>query len=215
MNCPAIIVKYCCMLLHLCGILMAMIDEYKSWLSDNSSVLEPLVALLPSLRAGARILVLGPYSLIPAMLLSEAVPLCRIEALCEEGEAKEDFTLNTDEEGRVVFTAAIEGPYDLIYGLFHLDSIPKSEAVPLLFDLKEALSPRGRCQLVIEDALSIVPGEGAMCEAWFAPHVSVFRKLYPLSDLIQTMSLIGFRIRAVEEVKAEGLSHVTALTLSL
>lgn len=192
-----------------------MINEYKSWLSDNSSCLEPLITQFPSIKASARILVLGPYSLIPAMIISEAIPGCHIEAYCEEGEAKEDFRTNTDEEGRVVFTDRIEGPYDFIYGLFYLDSIPKSKAVPLLFDLKDALSPEGRCQLVVEDAMSIVTGEGSMTESWFAAHVEVFRKLYPLSDLLQTMSLVGFRIRAVEEVKAENLFHVTSLTLSL
>lgn len=192
-----------------------MINEYKSWLSDNSSCLEPMITLFPETRSGARVLVLGPYSLIPAMIIAEAIPECHIEAFCEEGEAKDDFRLNTDEGGRIVFTDRIEGPYDLIYGLFYLDSIPKSSAVPLLFDLKDALAPEGRCQLVVEDAMSIVTGEGSLTESWFASHVEVFRKLYPLSDLLQTMSLVGFRIRAVEEVKAENLTHVTALTLSL
>lgn len=190
-----------------------MVNEFKSWLTDNSTVLEGLMEVTKALPEGASVLALGSFSLIPSMLVAEEVKCAHIDALFKDDELSDDFFENTDDMHIVRrVDEAKAGTYDLIYGLFYLNSIKKSQVVPMLFTLSEALRKGGRMLLVAEDCLQIEVGEGREEAAWYNSDEKLFWKRYTLSDLVQTLSLLGLRINAVEEVKAEGMAHAVAIT---
>ncbi len=89
-----------------------MVDEFKAWLGDNAVLYEALEGELPELRRDSRALVLGKYSLIAGMLISEACD--SVDALCFDRAFVEDFRYNIDPEGRVKFVPSLSGLYDFI-----------------------------------------------------------------------------------------------------
>ena len=192
-----------------------MINEYKSWLSDNAVALDNLMKEAEHLKEGSNVLVLGSLSLIPAMLLYDSVKNVHIDAYFTDDEISDDFFINTDSEHIVNRVSELKKThYDLIFSFFSLNMSKKSSVVPLLFSLEEALNKDGRFLLYLEDSLNIEVGEGKEEKAFFSSCDEIMYKRYMLSDIVQTLSLLNLKIVDIEEVKVENIPHAVAITAS-
>ena len=62
-----------------------MVNEFKIWLKDNSSVYDALEEALLSVKSGKKVLAVGPFSLVAAAVLDEK--LCgNVEVMCDNLE---------------------------------------------------------------------------------------------------------------------------------
>lgn len=186
-----------------------MVDEFKAWLGDNAVLYEALEGELPDLRRDSRALVLGKYSLIAGMLISEACD--SVDALCFDRAFVEDFRYNTDPEGRVKFVPSLSGLYDFIYSPLYINSIKKSEAVPHLFDVFEHLKAGGTFILTFQDAMYPVPGESKDVEVWYLNDEKHQWKVYTVQDLMETLRIIGFSFKGLEECTPDGLGRAVSI----
>ena len=192
-----------------------MVNEYKSWLSDNAAALDNLMKEAEHLKEGANVLVLGALALIPAMLLYDSVKNVHLDAYFTDDEIPDDFFINTDSEHIVNRVNELKKDhYDLIFSFFSLNMSKKSSVVPLLFSLEEALNKDGHFLLYLEDSLNIEVGEGKEEKAFFSSCDEIMYKRYMLSDIVQTLSLLNLKIVDIEEVKVENIPHAVAITAS-
>jgi len=188
-----------------------MFDEYRSYLEANASALEGLVQIIPSLKRDARVLVLGRYGLIPAAIMKDIREDMEIEVLSVDVQANEDFRKSTYGKSPLTIVSSFEGEYDFIFAFLYLNTIPRSEAVPFLFDIHDHLSVKGKFYLIFPDALMVSGSEGEDVEAFYSKNERVFQKLYALSDVVHSLDLIGFQMLTVDEVALEGFAHTSAM----
>ncbi len=186
-----------------------MVDEFKAWLADNAELYGALEGFLPSMENGKRAVVLGRYSLIAGMLLQECCS--SVEAICKDEEFSRDFRYNTDQEESVPLVDSLNGQYDLIYSPLYINSIAKSEAVPHLFDVYEHLKEGGIFILTFQDALNPVPGESKDVEVWYKSDVKHQWKVYTVQDLMETLRIIGFSFKGVEDCTTDGLGRAVSI----
>lgn len=188
-----------------------MKSEYRSYLEENAEALAPLAAMVMDLKEGARVLCLGPFGLIPSVVIKDMRRDADVEVLSLDEEANKDFRENTDPEGLIKLISSIQGEYDFIFAFLYLNTIKRSDAVPFLFSSFDALAEGGKFYLVFPDALMSNGLEGCECEAFYNKDEIIFQKLYALHDVVHSLSLIGFQILSVEEVALTGFDHASAV----
>ncbi len=191
-----------------------MKSEYRSYIEKNASALESLADLIPALKESARVLCLGPFGLIPTVVIKDMRMDIEVEVLFLEEEANKDFREITDPEGIIKLVSTMQGEYDFIFAFLYLNTIKRSEAVPFLFSVYDSLAKGGKFYLVFPDALMSSGVEGEECEAFYDKNERIFQKLYALHDVVHSLSLIGFQILSVEETELTGFEHVSAVLVS-
>lgn len=186
-----------------------MVNEFKAWISDNTNLYEALEGQIGNIKKDSRALSLGKYGLIPSLVMRE---LCdNVDALCIDREFIEDFRYNTDQECTVKLVQTIDGKYDFIYSPLYINSIEKSDAVKHLFDVYDHLNVNGTFILTFQDAISPVVGPAKEIEVWYQSEIKHRWKVYTVQDLMETLKVIGFAFKGLEECTTDGLGRAVSI----
>ena len=177
-----------------------MVNEFKIWLKDNSSVYDALEEALLSVKSGKKVLAVGPFSLVAAAVLDEKL-------MCDNLEFINDFRTSIDPEGRIPVRRGVEGTFDFIFAPMYINHIPKNRLVSFLFDVYDALEKGGLFTFSFQDSLKVDLDEGKEMPLWFSRTEKLFTKYYTMQDVLNTLITIGFRIKNISEVEGEGIIH--------
>lgn len=183
-----------------------MLHSFAHWLSDNPSFIGPLA----DIGSYHRVLAAGPFSLPAAATMALDRPAAEVQALCKVEDLKADFRSSFDPEGRVVFTEALSGTYDLVYAPLYPSFIDKRALTGFLFDVHDSLEKHGSFIFSFLDSPR-VQLEPEVLPLWFDDSVKLPVRRYTVDDMLRSLLTIGLGIRSIDEASWEGLGHVIEL----
>ena len=180
-----------------------VMDDFLSWLADNSAFYDNLEEVFSGLRPNGRILVVGPFALPAAALMLAQEPDLHVEGICP------DLELRALAPG-LQWKRGVEGRHETIYAPMVINYIPKKDLVPFLFDVHDALEESGRFIFSFHDSPRPDLGSGRSVPLWFSSKEAV-TKYYTLYDMVNTLAAVGFSIRRIDEVEGDGIIHAVSL----
>ena len=192
------------------AIIILMIEEFLTWLSTNSDIYKALEDSLPYLRKDARCLVIGPYGILAAKILTEVLECGEVEIICKDEEALDALRRDIDPRGDVKIVDSPSGTYNFVFAPMYINYIEKSDFVSLLFDIMDALEPGGIFSFSFHDSPVLKVMELTPVPLWFCEK-EVPTRFYTLQDVLNALTVTGYKILSLDEVKGEGIIHAASL----
>ena len=176
-----------------------MFAEFSSWLGDNPGFYPCLDDVLSRLGRKASVLLCGEYSLHAALILREYVD-SPVDVLLKDAK---DIPAEILSAPNLRIVDKPSGPYTFSYAPLYINSIEKKEVVPFLLDLYDVMKEKSEAVFTFFDSLAVTPGSLSPFPSFYGGDDEVLLKLYTASDVVNTLSMIGLKLRAVERLSID------------
>ncbi len=104
--------------------------------------------------------------------------------------------------------------FDIAISALQLEKLSSKENTKYLFSLQDALKSGGLLYLSFPDGVLPVPGDPEYIEAYYDRREKMMYKTYTTEDVLYALSTLGFRTRAIESDRNDGLVNVVTIIAS-
>ncbi len=173
-----------------------MFAEFSAWLGENPGFYACLEEVISRLGRSATVLCAGKYSVHAALIIREYVS-APVDVLLTDTEDIPDEILTAP---GLHFVTALSGPYTFIYAPLFINTVEKKDVVPFFLDAYDAMKEKSEAVFTFFDSVAVTPGSLASFPSFYKGKEEIMMKLYTAQDVVNTVSMIGLKLRAVDRL---------------
>ncbi len=183
------------------------------WIYDNAELFRYLGEFGCMREKTERILLSGAVSSYFAPLMKTIYPSASVTAV----DADEDVLKEAAEECHELETVHVPfsrydgSGFDIAISALAMQSLDTHELTGYLFSLYDALADGGNLFLSFPSSEHIDVAEKKEVDSWYSMEKKVFMKRYPVADVVKSINIIGFDLRAIEQDDNPDLGRIVSI----